>query len=104
MSYEIYDFSEKQAEWSMETGYVAVRSLRRMWKSSRHIQKRTRRLSFRSSSDTCVHPAGDPTGGKIYDALEIACDQVEIENVPAQEALDEAQATAQAALDEVNGN
>ena len=29
---------------------------------------------------------------------------VEIENVPAQEALDEAQATAQAALDEVNGN
>ena len=41
----------------------------------------------------------DPTGGKILDALKIAADQVELENVPAQEALDEAQATAQEALD-----
>ena len=37
--------------------------------------------------------------GKILDALSIAADQVELENVPAQEALDEAQATAQEALD-----
>ena len=41
----------------------------------------------------------DPTGGKVYDALKIAADKVEIENIPAQEALDEAQKTAQEALD-----
>ena len=42
----------------------------------------------------------DPTGGKIYDALDIAADKVEIENVPVREALDEACRTAQKALDE----
>ena len=41
----------------------------------------------------------NPTGGKILDALSIAADKVELENVPAQEALDEAQKTAQEALD-----
>ena len=41
----------------------------------------------------------DPTGGKIFDALKIAADKVELENVPAKEALDEAQKTAQEALD-----
>ena len=43
----------------------------------------------------------DPTGGKIFDALAIAADKVEIENVPAADALNEAARTAQAALDEV---
>ncbi|WBW49808.1 ABC transporter substrate-binding protein [Peptoniphilus equinus] len=42
----------------------------------------------------------DPTGGKITDALKIAADKVELENVDAQVALDEAQKTAQAAWDE----
>ena len=43
----------------------------------------------------------DPTNGKILDAISIATDKVQLENVPAQEALDEAQEVAQAALDEV---
>ena len=38
------------------------------------------------------------------DALKIAADKVEIDGVSAQEALDEAQQTAQAALDEALGN
>ena len=42
----------------------------------------------------------DPTGGKILQALADAADLVEIENVPAQEALDKAQEIGQAALDE----
>jgi multiple sugar transport system substrate-binding protein len=42
----------------------------------------------------------DPTGGKIWDALEKAADLVEIEGVPAAEALAQAQEEAQAALDE----
>ena len=46
-----------------------------------------------------VYP-NDPTNGAVKDALKIAADKVEIEGISAQEALDEAQAAAQAALDE----
>ena len=42
----------------------------------------------------------DPTGGKILDELNIAAQAVELEGKSAQEALDEAQANAQLALDE----
>lgn len=42
----------------------------------------------------------DPTGGKIDQAIQDAADLVEIENVPAEEALKKAQKTAQDALDE----
>ncbi len=42
----------------------------------------------------------DPTGGKIDTALGDACDLIELENVPAEEALKEAKEIAQAALDE----
>ena len=42
----------------------------------------------------------DPTGGKILDELNIAAQAVELEGKSAQEALDEAQANAQIALDE----
>lgn len=46
-------------------------------------------------------PFIDPTGGKISDALTIAVDKVQIENIPAETALREAKAVAQAALDQV---
>lgn len=91
---------ENQAKWSMATGYVAVR------KSTQEVEE------FKAYTDENPHALVplqqsmhgtsaliDPTGGKILDALSIAADQVELENVPAQEALDEAQATAQEALD-----
>ena len=96
---------EKQAEWSMETGYVAVRqSTQDVEEFKTYTEENPQALvPFQQATHASILPE-DPTGGKIYDALEIACDQVEIENVPAQEALNEAQATAQAALDEVNGN
>jgi multiple sugar transport system substrate-binding protein len=42
----------------------------------------------------------DFTGGKINTALNDAADLIEIENVPADRALGEAQRIAQAALDE----
>ena len=38
------------------------------------------------------------------DALSIAADKVLLQNIPAQEALDEAQQTAQEALDQALGN
>ncbi|MCM2676337.1 extracellular solute-binding protein [Alkalicoccobacillus plakortidis] len=44
----------------------------------------------------------DPTGNKIIDALEIAADKVELENISTEEALTEAKNQAQAALDDVN--
>ena len=45
----------------------------------------------------------DPTNGAIMDALKIAADKVEIDGISAKEALDEAQKTAQSALDEALG-
>lgn len=94
--------SENTAFWSINTGYIAVR------------QSALEDPAFISFSETnpqikiplqqashASAPFQDPTGGKINDALKIAADKVQIENIPAAEALKEAQATAQAALDKV---
>lgn len=40
--------------------------------------------------------------GKIYDALKVAADKVEIEGVSAKDALDEAQKTAEDAMSSVS--
>jgi multiple sugar transport system substrate-binding protein len=96
---------ENQAKWSMNTGYIPVR------KSTTEVAE------FKAYTD--VNPQAlvpmsqalhgsvlpiDPTGGKVYDALNVAADKVEIEGISAKDALDEAQKTAQAALDEaLNG-
>ena len=55
-------------------------------------------MPLQQASHGSILPA-DPTGGKIWDALTVAADQVEIEGKSAQEALDQAQKTAQDALD-----
>ncbi|MGI1782384.1 ABC transporter substrate-binding protein, partial [Streptococcus uberis] len=55
-------------------------------------------VPFEQAKHGSVLPV-DPTDGAIYDALKVAADKVELENVPAQEALDQAQETAQKALD-----
>ena len=55
------------------------------------------------SEHAAIYPV-DPTGGKILDELNIAAEKIEIEGVSAQEALDEAQANAQIALDEALEN
>ncbi|MNB96487.1 sn-glycerol-3-phosphate-binding periplasmic protein UgpB precursor [compost metagenome] len=94
--------SENTAFWSINTGYIAVR------------QSALEDPAFISFSETnpqikiplqqashASAPFQDPTGGKINDALKIAADKVQIENIPAAEALKKAQATAQAALDKV---
>lgn len=96
---------ENQAKWSMETGYVSTRkSTEEVEEFKAYTEENPQALvPLQQAGHASILPE-DPTDGKIYDALSIACDKVEIENVPAQEALDEAQATAQAALDEVNGN
>jgi len=49
-----------------------------------------------------THLFTDPTKGKIIDALRVAADQVEIQNIPAATALKQAARTAQRALDRAN--
>lgn len=95
---------ENQAKWSMSTGYVAVRkSTQDVEEFAAYCEENPQALvPLQQASHGSILPE-DPTGGKIYDALTVACDKVEIEGVSAQEALDEAQKTAQAALDEVLG-
>ena len=95
---------ENQAKWSMETGYVSTRkSTQDVEEFKAYTEENPQALVPLQQAEHASILPEDPTNGKIYDALTIACDKVEIENVPAQEALDEAQKTAQEALDEVNG-
>lgn len=92
---------ENQAKWSMATGYVAVReSTQDVAEFAAYCEENPQALvPLQQASHGSILPE-DPTGGKIWDALAIAADKVEIEGISAQEALDEAQKTAQAALDE----
>ena len=88
------------AQWSMASGYISVN------KESTNIPEFK---EFAQKNPQAAVPAAqalhatkaflDPTNGKITDALKIAADKVEIENVSAKEALDEAQKVAQEALD-----
>ncbi|MEC0089468.1 ABC transporter substrate-binding protein [Paenibacillus macquariensis] len=94
--------SENTAFWSINTGYISVRQ---------SASKDPAFISFSESNPQIEIPLQqashasapflDPTGGKISDALKIAADKVQIENVPAAEALREAKETAQAALDKL---
>lgn len=91
---------ENQAKWSMATGYVPVRQSTLedeayLAYTKDHPQAL---VPFRQAMHASPDPI-DPTNGAIFDALDLAADQVEIENVPAKEALDEACRTAQEALD-----
>ncbi len=106
-----YDFMkyftnvENQAKWSMATGYVPV-NLNVMEDAAYQAytaENPQALVPFNQASHGSVYPF-DPTSGAIYDALSIAADKVEIDGISAQEALDEAQRAAQAALDEALGN
>lgn len=93
---------ENQADWSINTGYVAVRkSTQDVEKFAKYAEENPQILvPLQQAMHGSILPE-DPTGGKIFDALKVAADKVEIEGVSAKEALDEAAKTAQAALDSV---
>lgn len=94
---------QNQAKWSMATGYVAVRqSTLEVEEFVAYTQENPQALVPISQAAHGTPALIDPTGGKILDALTIAADKVELENISAKEALDEAQKTAQEALDNVN--
>lgn len=94
---------DSQVTWNTSVGYVAV--------NKQILEDDTYKtfledhpqaaVPFNQADHASLYPV-DPTNGQVYDALKIAADKVEIDNVSAKEALDEAQKTAQAALDAVN--
>lgn len=97
--------ADSQAKWTMATGYVAVnKNVSDNAEYQAYVEENPQAaVPFAQASHGSVYPY-DPTNGAVSDALSIAADKVEIDGVSAQEALDEAQETAQAALDEALGN
>ena len=92
--------SENTADWSMKAGYIAVRQSALEDPAFKAFSAKNPQISvpLQQASHASM-PFQDPTGGKITDALKVAADQVQINNMPAEQALKEAQATAQSALD-----
>lgn len=97
--------AESQVKWTMATGYVAVNlDVNNNADYAAYVEENPQAaVPFAQAAHGSVYPY-DPTNGAVYDALKIAADKVEIDGVPAQEALDEAQKTAQEALDAALGN
>ncbi len=96
--------AKSQAKWTMATGYVAVNlEVEDDADYQAYVAENPQAsVPFAQASHGSVFPS-DPTNGAIIDALGVAADKVEIDGIDAQTALDEAQATAQAALDEALG-
>lgn len=97
-----FNSPEKTADWSMNTGYIAVRkSATEVEEFKKFAEENPQILVPIKQAETASTPFIDPTGGKILDALSKAADKVEIEGVPAEEALKEAKEEAQRELDKV---
>lgn len=99
-----YFTSEKvNAKWSMASGYISVnKNSANTDEFKKFVAENPQALVPLSQATHATKSFIDPTDGKIADALKIAADKVEIENVSAKEALDEAQKVAQAELDKLN--
>ncbi|MDQ0219211.1 ABC transporter substrate-binding protein [Peribacillus cavernae] len=93
--------SEVTADWSIKTGYIAVReSAKEVQAYKEFAEKNPQILVPLEQAKNGTPGFVDPTGGQILDALSKATDKVEIENIPAEKALKEAKEEAQKALDE----
>lgn len=91
------------AEWAIGSGYISVnKGSASTPEFIEHVKKNPQAAVPAAQATHATKVFIDPTDGKIIDALKNAADKVEIENVPAQEALDEAQKIAQEALNSVN--
>lgn len=100
---EFFTSAEMTAEWSMRTGYIAVRQSARDVEAFQAFAKENPQILVPlQQAEIATPPFIDPTGGQIYDALSIAADRVQIEGVSAEVALKDAKEEAQKALDKVN--
>ncbi len=92
---------EISAKWSMKIGYIPVRKSAMENEEYKAFIKENPYAKVPYEQALTATPVFvDPTEGQIGDALNIAADKIELQNVPAKEALDEAQKVAQKALDE----
>lgn len=92
--------TEGTKEFSMKTGYVPVRSsVKEDSEYKAYLEENPQALVPIEQAELGRKKWYDPTG-KVEQALADACDLIEIENVPAKEALDDAAKVAQQALDE----
>lgn len=92
--------SDVQANWSEKIGYVPVRQSTVDVPAYKKFVEENPYAKIPFEQALSASPVFlDPTGGKINDALKIAADKVELENISAKEALDEANAIAQKELD-----
>ena len=100
-----YTSSEVNADWSKTIGYVPVRESTTEEEEYADFVEENPYANVPYEQALNASPEFvDPTGGKILDALSIAADKVEIENVSAEKALKEAKEEAQKALDEQNND
>lgn len=94
---------EVQAQWSMKIGYIPVRESTNDVAEYKQFVEENPYAAVPYQQALHASPRFiDPTGTKIWDVLSVAADKLELENMPAQEVLDEAQKAAQQVLDEVN--
>ncbi|MEW8969791.1 MAG: ABC transporter substrate-binding protein [Mesobacillus sp.] len=101
---KFFSSAEKTAEWSINTGYIPVRKSAKEVAAYKEFAETNPQISVPlQQAEIATPPFVDPTGGKIYDALEKAADKVEIEGKSAEEALKEAKKEAQRELDKVTG-
>lgn len=100
---EYFTSPEVQAQWSMKIGYIPVRQSTMEVAEYKKSVEENPYAGIPYKQALHASPSFiDPTGGKISDALSIATDKVELQNVSAGKALDEAAEVAQKALDEAN--
>ena len=95
-----YTSPDMTAEWSVRTGYMPARTSAMEASALAEYAVDHPQILIPPTQGATAISFTDPTGGKIWDALSKAADLVEIEGIPAAEALAQAQEEAQAALDE----
>ena len=91
------------AEWAIASGYISVNKGSASTPEFMDYVKKNPQAAVPAAQ--AIHATKafiDPTDGKIIDALKNAADKVEIENVSAKEALDQAQKIAQEAVGSIN--
>jgi multiple sugar transport system substrate-binding protein len=93
------------ARFAMRTGYIPVRSsCVETPEFKAYVAEHPQALVPLKQAEIARESFLDITGGKINTAIDDACNLVQIENVPAAQALRQAKVAAQAALDEYWAN
>jgi multiple sugar transport system substrate-binding protein len=100
--FKFFTNAENTADWSINSGYIPVRKSAQEVPAFQAFAEKNPQIKVPlQQAQSATAPFVDPTGGKIYDALEKAADKVEIEGITAEKALQEAQKEAQRELDKV---